>query len=76
MTSEASTEPSARPGLAWVLHMDGFGPRGTKLNTYSFVHVDRPFFNGFKLFYDEDTNIFQPNEILQLDPVPDLVTYQ
>jgi hypothetical protein len=65
-----------RPGLAWVLHMDGFGSQQLKLQTYSFVQVERPFFNGFKLFYDEDTNIFQPGEILLLDPVPDLVTYQ
>ncbi len=67
----------ARPGLIPVIHMDGFGPQWLKLQTYSYVHVDGPpWRNGFKLFYDEDTDIFEPWEVLQLDPVPDLITYQ
>ena len=32
--------------------------------------------DGFKLFYDEDVNIFGPAETLALSPVRDLVTYQ
>ena len=63
-------------GLAVVIHMDGFGGRGEKLTTYSFTKVAPPFHNGFKLFYDEDVNIFSPAETLALNPVPDLITYQ
>jgi hypothetical protein len=40
------------------------------------VHADAPFSNGFKLFFDEDVDMFSPAEVLALDPVPDLVTYQ
>ncbi len=63
-------------GLAVTIHMDGFGTRGEKLNTYSFTKAAPPFHNGFKLFYDEDVNMFSPAETLALSPVPDLVTYQ
>lgn len=67
-----------RPGLATVIHADGFGGRAIKQQTYSIIKVDPPFYNGFKLFIDEDTGIYQPSEVLQFspNPVPDLVTYQ
>lgn len=67
-----------RPGLATVIHADGFGGRAIKLQTYSIIKVGPPFYNGFKLFIDEDTRIFQPQEVLSFDtvPVPDLITYQ
>lgn len=67
-----------RPGLATVIHADGFGGRAIKQQTYSIISVDPPFYNGFKLFIDEDTGIYQPSEVLQFspNPVPDLVTYQ
>jgi putative cell wall-binding protein len=63
--------------LAFTIHIDGFGPRGAKLDTYGEYADDPNAFYGFKLFYDEDPNIFQPDEVLEvLDPVPDLITYQ
>jgi hypothetical protein len=67
-----------RPGLATVIHADGFGGRAIKQQTYSIIHVGPPFYNGFKLFIDEDTRIYQPSEVLQFspNPVPDLITYQ
>jgi len=67
-----------RPGLATVIHADGFGGRAIKQQTYGIIKVDPPFYNGFKLFIDEDTRIYQPGEVLQFspNPVPDLVTYQ
>lgn len=66
------------PGLATVIHADGFGGRAIKQATYGIIKVDPPFYNGFKLFIDEDTRIYQPAEVLQFspNPVPDLVTYQ
>lgn len=67
-----------RPGLATVLHVDGFGPRGSKLETYGILHSrTRQFVNGFKLFYDEDTNLFSPAEVLaRVRPQPELFSYQ
>ena len=75
ITDKASlVEPE---GITLTIHMDGFGTRDQKLETYRLVHVDEPWNNGFKLFYDEDIDMYQPDEVLSLvDPVPDLVTYQ
>lgn len=66
----------APPELAVNIHMDGFGTREEKLNTYSITRVDPPLWNGFKLFYDEDIEMFSPAEVLELDPVPDFISYQ
>jgi hypothetical protein len=66
----------APPELAVNIHMDGFGTRQQKLTTYGITQVEAPFTNGFKLFYDEDVNMFAPSDVLNLDPVPDLITYQ
>jgi len=68
----------ARPGLATIIHADGFGGRAIKLETYSIIQAQEPFWNGFKLFIDEDTRIFQPQDVLDFTtvPVPDLITYQ
>jgi hypothetical protein len=64
------------PGVAVTIHMDGFGTQQQKLNTYAVVEASPPFSNGFKLFYDEDIDMFEPWEVLNLEPVPDLITYQ
>lgn len=67
-----------RPGLATVIHADGFGGREIKLVTYGLLQVEAPLYNGFKLFIDEDTRIFQPADVLGFTthPVPDFVSYQ
>ncbi len=65
-----------REGVEVLLHMDGQGGRAVKLDSYRILQQEPPFFNGFKVFFDEDPNPFQPAEVLQLDPVPDLVSYQ
>lgn len=67
-----------RRGLATIIHADGFGGRAIKMATYSVIHTSPPFYNGFKLFIDEDTRMFEPQEVLAFDPlpVPDLITYQ
>lgn len=64
------------PGLATVVHIDGFGTRPAKTSKYEQLHADPPFYNGFKLFYDEDTDMFDPAGALALTPSPDLITYQ
>jgi len=67
-----------RPGLATIIHADGFGGRAIKLDTYRAIQVGPPFWNGFKLFIDEDTWMFRPADVLAFEgvPVPDLITYQ
>ncbi len=70
------TDIVTRTGLAITFHADGFGGRSVKLGSYSRYSAEAPFYSGFKLFLDEDTNLFSPQEVLELVPRPDLVTYQ
>lgn len=65
-----------RAGLAVVFHIDGFGGRAAKLQKYAALHVAPPFYNGLKLFYDEDIKRFSPKEAIALTPAPDLFSYQ
>ncbi len=66
-----------RPGLATVLHVDGFGAQGSKKETYGLLASrDGQFVNGFKLFYDEDVDLMTPAEALALRPQPQLFSYQ
>ncbi|HET7694534.1 MAG TPA: hypothetical protein VFK57_02410 [Vicinamibacterales bacterium] len=70
-------EIRARGGIDLVLDMDGFGPRPLKRASYR--AVNRQFalpFAGFKLFYRQDTNLFDPAEVMQLEPLPSVVIYQ
>lgn len=66
------------PGIALTIHMDGQGGRAVKLDTYSRTTVTDPLNNGFKLFYDEDIDIFQPIDVLgaTISPTPDFISYQ
>ena len=66
-----------RKGLAITFHIDGFGGRAAKLSKYRALKMKKPFFNGFKLFLDEDVDMFSPREVMRkLKPKPDLLTYQ
>ncbi len=66
-----------RPGLATVLHVDGFGTQGEKKETYGILASrNGQFVNGFKLFYDEDTDLMTPAEAMALRPRPMLISYQ
>lgn len=64
-----------RDGIAMVFHADGFGTRHLKLEDYFGLLPDR-FARGLKLFIDEDVRIFQPSEVVGLEPPPDVITYQ
>ena len=65
-----------RPKLVMVQHVDGFGTREQKLATYHAVAKPKKFSMGFKLFYDEDINIFRPRDIHKIKPRVDFVSYQ
>lgn len=64
-----------RAPLAMVQHVDGFGTRRQKLATYHAVAAKR-FHHGFKLFYDEDTNLFTPRQVRAIKPRVEFVSYQ
>ena len=70
------------PEVQIVMHMDGWGGKAKKKNTYEqFVYKQPVQFTGFKLFYKNDildagTVLFSPNELLKLRPIPSYIQYQ
>ncbi len=68
----------APPELAVVVHMDGQGTLAQKYETYAAITggVEDRWLWGWKNFYDEDAPTATPSQVLELDPLPVLVTYQ
>lgn len=67
----------ARPGIDLVLNADGFGTPPLKLATYRRVTRSRgPFHAGFKLFFEEDTDLMSPADVMRLRPRPQVVIYE
>ena len=64
------------PGVAVTIHVDGFGGREVKRAKYRELRPRARLWTGFKLFYDEDVNIFAPRDVLGFRPAPLLITYQ
>jgi hypothetical protein len=65
------------PGVALTVNVDGFGTRPAKRSKYrEFTRGRRDRHHGFKLFYNEDTNMMQPRRVLSLRPQPELVVYE
>jgi hypothetical protein len=65
------------PGVALTINVDGFGDRPNKVAKYrDFTRGRKRRLNGFKLFYEEDTNLMRPRDVLLLRPRPDLVVYE
>ncbi|HEX2234377.1 MAG TPA: hypothetical protein VHG69_13540, partial [Thermoleophilaceae bacterium] len=65
------------PGVALTINVDGFGDRPIKIAKYrEFTRSRRRRPNGFKLFYEEDTNLMSPRQVLRMRPPPDLVVYE
>ncbi len=66
-----------RPGLAVTMNVDGFGNPANKISKYkAFTSEATRFHDGFKLFYEEDTDLMSPRQVLDLAPPPDLVIYE
>jgi len=66
-----------RLGLALTMNVDGFGDQANKVSKYDlFTSELTRFHNGFKLFYEEDTDLMSPAQVLALRPPPDLVVYE
>jgi hypothetical protein len=66
----------ARPNLAIVFNMDGFGHQAAKLAKYRVMAADRRFALGFKLFYRQDIDLFTPGELLAVKPAPSVLEFQ
>lgn len=70
------------PEVQMVIHMDGWGGKAKKKNTYEqFVYKEPVQFTGFKLFYKNDildagTVLFEPAELMKLRPIPIYIQYQ
>jgi hypothetical protein len=71
-----------RFGLATVFHVDGFGPRHAKKETYDLLSSKDGVIpggrvhNGYKLFIDEDVPLQTAAEVMRHTPRPELVSYQ
>ena len=65
------------PGVALTVNVDGFGDRENKVSKYDLFSSRKPGrFNGFKLFFHEDTGLMTPRSVLRLIPRPDVVVYE
>jgi hypothetical protein len=75
---------ASEPEVALVLNMDGFGNADVKKGVYDRLAVPTPRgpgtpggpYNGFKLFFREDTNLMPSRDVLGLRPAPDVVVYE
>jgi hypothetical protein len=75
---------ASRPEVALTLNMDGFGTAEVKEGVYD--RFSQPTargpdslggpYNGFKLFFREDTGLMTPRDVLGLRPAPDVVVYE
>jgi len=66
-----------REGLAMVESVDGFGLPAAKIEKFNaFTKRDEGLEEGFKLFYEEDTNLMSPEDVLELRPRVDVVMYE
>jgi hypothetical protein len=70
------------PGVAVIKSVDGLGPMGAKINTYTNLMevMTAGVHPGFKLFFDEDTrngsHLMGPKQVLALTPKPEYVMYE
>jgi hypothetical protein len=66
-----------RDGLAIVLNVDGFGNQAVKKAKYrDFTRQAPDAYHGFKLFYEEDTDLMRPRQVMRMRPKPVLAVYE
>ncbi|WP_202876696.1 hypothetical protein [Ornithinimicrobium kibberense] len=69
----------SRPEVAVLIHADGQGPHGSKMDTWTALQGHAPGVEhwGWKNFYDEDVpGPFTPEATMQVEPTPDFISYQ
>jgi hypothetical protein len=60
-----------------VLHADGFGSPENKLSKYDQLVPGQPIqYGGFKLFYTQDVPLLTPEQALDQNPAPVVISYQ
>ena len=65
------------PGVELVLNVDGVGDPKLKIDKYNAFMQQRDWArNGFKVFYEEDTDMLSPAEVMRLRPEPEFVVYE
>jgi hypothetical protein len=63
--------------LALTINVDGFGDPPNKVAKYGeFAADSKRFHKGFKLFYEEDTDLMSPRAVLRLRPRPEVIVYE
>ena len=63
--------------LAVTINVDGFGGQPDKIAKYQgFATSARGFHHGFKLFYEEDTNLMTPKQVQRMRPRPEVIVYE
>lgn len=64
--------------LAVLIHVDGFGAQGSKLQTWASMREGAPagVYWGWKNFIDEDRPMMTPAQTYQVQPAPEFVSYQ
>lgn len=68
---------TSRSELAMMIHVDGQGSQPAKNDTWNVLRRDAPdVYWGWKNFYDEDLPMLTPEQTMQIQPVPHLVSYQ
>lgn len=65
-----------RPDLAFVQHVDGYGPPRAKLATLRAVERPEQFRLGFKLFYRQDRPLMGAGRVLRIRPRISFVSFQ
>ncbi len=63
-------------GIAVLFHIEAHGTPDAKIDTYQTLRVEHPYYNGFKVYFDEDSRVMTPAEVMGLDPTPLFVSYQ
>jgi hypothetical protein len=65
------------PNVDFVTDMDGFGDWALKTKHYDmFVRDELLQFGGMKLFFDQDTPLVSSEDVMALEPIPDVIIYQ
>jgi hypothetical protein len=65
------------PLVDLVWDADGFGGSGAKIGDYAQYCDETGFeFGGFKIFYDYDSPVMTPAQVMELDPPPAYIIYQ
>lgn len=63
-------------GVQFCLEVDGWGPPHMKLETYDVLTKNPIEFHGFKLWYDQDDPLMTEEDVINLEPSPDVIIYQ